>query len=156
MPKGEIRTIRVPKWVTVSLLLLVSAAMVGLIYALSGRAYAQERATAGEIVAMIRRGGQYEKVSVLALIAPLVADALFFLPFGALAVLAFDRDAGARSRTYALTLGVGVAFALGLTAWQQTLPTRVTGWLDASWNTAGVFAGAVAGHARKRMRIRFE
>ena len=133
MGKGEIRIIHVPRWVTVALWVLLSAAMAGVIYALSGRAYAQERAS----------------------VAAMIADILFFLPWGAVAFLALDRAGSSRARTYLLTLLVGVAFALALIAWQQTLPTQVTGWIDAIWNSAGCLAGAVAGHARKRMRIRF-
>lgn len=133
MAKGEIRTIHVPRWVTVALWILLSAAMARLIYALSGHAYAQERAS----------------------ITAMIADMLFFLPWGAVAFLALDRAGSSRGRTYLLTMLVGVAFALALTAWQQTLPTQVTGWIDVVWDSAGCFAGAIAGHARKRMRIRF-
>lgn len=154
--KGEIKVIRIPKWVTVLLWLMVSAAMAALIYALSGRAYVQERASIAEIIAMVRRGSSEQPVNVLAMLAPAIADALFFLPFGVLAFLAFDREGSSRTRSYLLTLLVGVAFALGLITWQQTLPTRVTGWIDGIWNSAGCLAGALVGHARKRMRVRFE
>jgi len=51
---------------------------------------------------------------------------------------------------------VGVAFALALIAWQNRLPTRVTGWYDALWNSAGCAAGAVLGDLRKRVRVRFQ
>ncbi len=152
----EIRTIRVPKWITILLWVIVSAAMVGLIYSLSGRAYTQERASIAEIVAMVQRGRSGQPVAVLAAISPLIADILFFLPFGALAFLAIDREGRSRPRAYGMTLLVGVAFALVLAAWQETLPTRVTGWLDAAANAAGCLAGAMIGHARKRMRVRFE
>ena len=156
MGKREIRVIRVPKWVTVTLLLIVASAMAALIWALSGRAYAQERASTAEIVAMMGRRDAERPVAVLATVAPMIADALFFAPFGALVFLALDREGVSRIRTYGVTLLVGVAFALGLTVWQRTLPTRVTGWLDVLWNSVGCVGGAIAGHTRKRMRIRFE
>lgn len=155
MTKGEITTIHVPKAVTIALWILVSAAMAGVVYALSGRAYVQERASIIDVVSVLQDRA-VRPADVLATLAPVIADMLFFLPWGALAFLALDRDPAARGRTYALTLIVGVAFALGLTAWQKMLPTRVTGGLDVVWNTAGCLAGALAGHARKRMRIRFE
>ena len=155
MGKAEIRVIRVPKWVTIALWLLVAAGMAALIYALSGRAYQSERTTMGEIVAMVQRGDE-RPVTVLAVGAPVIADILFFIPFGALAFLAFDRDGKPLSRSYLGSMVVGVAFALVLALWQRTLPTQVTGATDAVWNAAGCLAGAIVGHMRKRMRIRFE
>ena len=156
MGKAEVRTVLVPKWATVLLWLLVAAAMVATIYLLSGRAYLQERPTAADFVTMIRHGSSERLENVLSAVAPFVADVLFFLPFGALAFLALDRDGTSRGRTYTATILVGVAFALVLNAWQGSLPTRVTGWLDSIWNIAGCLAGAFVGHARKRVRIRFE
>jgi VanZ family protein len=156
MPKGEIKVIHVPKYVTAVLWVLVSAGMAGLIYALSGRAYVQERASVADAVEMLRRGGPEQPAALLATVAPLIADILFFVPWGVLAFLVFDREGGSRARSYILTMFVGAAFALGLIAWQRTLPTRVTGWVDGMWNAVGCFAGAVIGHARKRMRVRFE
>ena len=132
--KSEIRVIHVPRVVTVLLWLAVSAGMAALIYALSGKAYTQGRTSIAEIW----------------------ADILFFLPWGALAFLALDRESAPRSRTYLATMVVGAAFALALTAWQRNLPTRVTGWMDAMWYAVGCLGGAIAGHTRKRVRIRFE
>jgi hypothetical protein len=145
--KSEIVVVRVPRGVTVALWIAVSAAMVALIYGLSGRAYVQDRAVIPEMG---------EPVAVLATSAPIVADILFFLPWGALAYLSLDRENSSRLRTYAATMLVGAAFALALTAWQRSLPTRVTGWIDAMWYAVGCLSGAAAGHARKRVRIRFE
>jgi VanZ family protein len=107
---------------------------------------------------MLRRDEQHSlsRSAVLATIIPAVAQILFFVPWGALAFLSFDRSDVPRPRVYAAVILVGVAFALALVAWQQVLPTRVTGWLDAAWNTIGCACGAALGHARKRVRIRFE
>ena len=132
--------------------------MTALIAGLSGRAYVGAGLTIPEVVSLIHRydEGAVSNDALLATAAPGIADMLFFIPWGALAFLAFDGGEQHRSRTYLLTLAVGVTFALGLVAWQSALPTRVTGWDDAGWNTLGCLAGAVAGHLRKRVRIRFD
>ena len=155
MGKREIRTIRVPKAITIALLLLVSAAMAAFIYLLSGRAYATGRGSIAEILATLASHPGLQPV-ILATLAPAIADILFFVPWGALAFLSIDRRGVPKMRVYLVTLLVGVAFALGLVAWQRTLPTRVTGRIDALWNAIGCLCGAFAGHLRKRMRIRFE
>jgi VanZ family protein len=68
--------------------------------------------------------------------------------------LSLDRNR--RRVTYAVTIALGVAFALALMEWQSVLPTRITKGIDAFWNVAGCISGAVLAHARKRVRIRFE
>jgi hypothetical protein len=156
--KSTIRTILVPRWVTIILLVLLSGGMAALIAMLSGRAYLRQQLTIPEIVSLIHRydRGVLSNDAILATAAPGIADMLFFLPWGALAFLAFDGGETHRFRTYLLTLAVGVTFALGLVAWQSALPTRVTGWEDAGWNMLGCLAGAVLGHLRKRLRVRFD
>ena len=158
MGKSDILIVKVPRWVTVILLIIVSAAMAGLIAWLSGRAYIRPRLTIPEIVSLIHRydRGALSNDALLATAAPGIADVLFFMAWGALAFVAFDGGEQHRLRTYLLTLVVGVTFALGLVAWQSALPTRVTGWEDAGWNTIGCLLGAMAGHLRKRVRIRFD
>ena len=151
MGKDEIRVIRVPRWLTVFAWLTVSAAMAGAVYLLSGRAYARETSFSA-IIAAIRTSTSAS--SLLAAIAPATADILFFVPWGALAFLSLDRNR--RRVTYAVTIALGVAFALALMTWQSVLPTRITKGIDALWNVAGCVSGAVLAHARKRVRIRFE
>ena len=94
--------------------------------------------------------------SLSGLIAPVVADILFFVPWGALAFLSIDGANRSRRSVYAVTVLLGVAFALGLTAWQIMLPTRVTSVIDCLWNGVGCALGAALGHARKQVRVRFE
>jgi len=156
--KRTIRTILVPRWATVSLLLLLAIGMAAVIAALSGRAYLGRGLTVPEVVSLIHRydRGALSNDALLATAAPAIADVAFFIPWGVLAFLAFDGGDDHRLRTYLLTLAVGVTFALGLVAWQSALPTRVTGWVDAGWNAVGCLAGAVGGHLRKRVRIRFD
>src|SRR5947208_2881264 len=144
----------VPRWAAVSLLVLVSAAMALLILELSGRAYLHERTSIVEVLSLVRRYDRLTPTAFIAAIAPVIANVLFFVPWGALAFFAFD--SARRAATYALTLAVGVAFACLLVAWQSALPTRITGWNDAAWNTVGCAAGAMAAHLRKQLRIRFE
>ncbi len=158
MGKAEVKTVVVPRAVTVTLLLLMTAIIAGSVYWLSGRARMHDRLTLNELLSLVRRydSGSIGNDALLASIAPAVADALLFVPWGVLAFLAFDRGESRRATTYALAIGVGVAFALALVAWQNRLPTRVTGWYDAVWNSAGCIAGALLGDLRKRVRIRFE
>jgi glycopeptide antibiotics resistance protein len=154
MGKSEIHVILVPRWITVALLLGVSAGMVLLLAALSGRAYLHERTSVVEVLSLVRRYDRLTPTAFIAAIAPVITNILFFVPWGALAFLAFDRRR--RAATYALTIAVGVAFACALVAWQSALPTRITGWNDAAWNTVGCAAGAMGAHLRKQLRIRFE
>ena len=158
MGKSTIRVVTVPRSVTVILLIILSAAMALLIASLSGRAYLGVRLTMPELVSLLHRydEGAVSNDALLATAAPGITDLLFFMPWGALAFLAFDGGEEHRLRTYLVTLAVGVTFALGLMAWQSRLPTRVTGWDDAGWNALGCLFGAVAGHLRKRLRIRFD
>jgi hypothetical protein len=156
--KTTIRTFRVARWVTIILLVVVSMAMAALIVFVSGRAYLRQQLTVPDIVSLVHRydRGALSNDALLATMAPGIVDILFFMPWGALAFLAFDGGEQHRLRTYLLTLAVGATFALGLVAWQNALPTRVTGWEDAGWNMFGCLAGAVCGHLRKRVRVRFE
>jgi VanZ family protein len=151
MGKSDIRVIHVPRWLTVFAWLIVSAAMAGSVYLLSGHAYARETSFSA-IIAAIRTSTSAS--SALAAMAPATADILFFVPWGALAFLSLDRNR--RRVTYAVTIALGVAFALALMEWQSMLPTRITKGIDALWNVGGCISGAVLAHARKRVRIRFE
>lgn len=145
----EVRVVRVRKWVTISLLVFVSGALVALVYALSGRAYLRERSPSELLRA-------HSLDTALASLAPAIANALVLVPWGFLAFLAADVPTRPRRRTYALTLVLALAFSLAVDAWQFTLPTRVSGWLDLPWNLAGAFAGAMLGHARKSVRVQFQ
>lgn len=156
MGKKEIHVVRVPRWVTVTLLIAVSAMMVLVIDLLSGHAY-RRQASLPELLSMVRRHDiRPSNSAFLANLAPVVANVLFFVPWGALAFLSFDVAGASRRAVYAATIAVGVAFALGLAGWQEFLPTRVTAWQDVIWNAAGCVGGAALGHLRKRVRIRFD
>jgi VanZ family protein len=157
MGRRETHVVHIPRWLTVALWLAVSALMAATIYAMSGHAYLREP-TIADVLAMVRRydQGAASNSAVLAVMTPAIADILFFLPWGFLAFLSIDRAGGPRKSIYGATMALGVAFALGLVAWQTVLPTRVTGAVDCLWNAAGCLMGAALGHARKRVRVRFE
>jgi len=157
MGKSEVKVIRVPRAVTAILLIATSAAMVAVIAALTGRAYLHERTSLVDIIAIVRRYdvGAIPPTAVIANLAPVLTNILFFIPWGALAFLSFDRARWPRIVTYLVTIAVGAAFASVLVSWQTQLPTRVTGWTDAAWNLVGVSIGAIGGHLRKSVRVRF-
>lgn len=157
MGKASVRVIQVPRAATAAMLVVLSIAMALVIFALSGRAYQRDRMSMAQVVSLVRRydRGGLTNDALLASVAPAIADVCFFIPWGALAFLSFDAERH-RVRSYLLTLIVGVTFAFGLVAWQSALPTRVTGWDDAGWNGVGCLAGAVGGHLRKRVRVRFD
>lgn len=149
MAKKEVRVVRVRRWVTVVLLAFVSLLLVALVLFLSGKAYLRERAT--PLSLLQARSPE----AALASLAPAIANFLPLVPWGFLAFLALDRDARPRARTYFYTALLALAFCAALDAWQYSLPTRVSGWLDLPFNVLGALCGATFGHARKRVRIRF-
>lgn len=153
MGKRQVRVIVVRKWVAIALLILVTAAMASLIYALSGRAYAADMHPFREWLLGSR--APLSRDAFLAFLMPVIANVLLFVPWGFLAFVALDAPARPRKQTYAMTI-VGAFFvAASMLVWQQFLPTRLTGWPDAFWHAAGALAGAALGHARKTVRVIF-
>lgn len=156
MGKPEVRVIVVPKRATLMLLLLTSAAMIALLFFLSGKAYARDAFPASELLTRIARGERgFSSATVLAALMPVIANILLFIPWGFLAFVALDAPSRPRRRTYLITVCAGLVFAAALEVWQAFLPTRVTNPLDAVANTVGTLAGAVAGHLRKQVYVRF-
>ncbi len=157
MGKRDVRTIVVSKRITVVLLLLVSAAMIALLFYLSGKAYASGSEPLAQLLLHIMyRQQSLNRNAVLAGMMPALANLFLFVPWGFLAFLLFDSPARPRRRTYVITVIAGAIFAAGMESWQYFLPTRVTGPLDAVANTVGAFTGALAGHLRKTVRFQFE
>lgn len=156
MGKTEVRVVRVPLAVTVTLLVLVSAAMGGMLYYLSGRAYARRGVT--EVVEqMVESPRALTNARVIAAAMPLFADLVMFAPWGFLLFISLDRPARSRGTSYAWTFLFALAFAAALALWQATLlPTRVTTFADALPNALGAVGGAVLGHLRRKLRIRFQ
>lgn len=156
MGKQEVRVIAVPKWITVALLVLVSAAIVALIWLLSGKTYAKQTHPILETFARIM---QYRPISgdaLLATLMPVIANILVFVPWGFLMFLALDRPSRPRPQSYVITCAAGIIFAMAVDAWQYSLPTRVTTMTDSIANAIGALGGAFLGHLRKKVRLRFE
>ena len=156
MGKRQVRVIRVRKAATLALLMLTTLAMIGLLYALSGKAYAAAAHPVLDLTARLL--GSERPVSrgfVLAVLMPVVANILLFVPWGFLAFIALDTPSRPRAWSYTITFFCALAFALLMWLWQQSLPTRVTALTDTVSNAFGALAGAALGHARKSVRVRF-
>lgn len=158
MGKRNVRVIVLPKRATVALLVLTSAAMILLIWFLSGKAYAADAHPVREVFARLlgseRRG--LSRDAFLAFLMPVLGHVLLFVPWGFLSFLALDAPGRPRLRSYGITFIGGIVFAAAMFLWQQYLPTRVTMLADALANGFGALGGAALGHARKRVRVRFD
>lgn len=157
MAKGEVRTIVVPKWVTIILLIAVSATMAALIVYLSGKAYTNGREPLRDLLLrLMQRGGDIPRSAIMASIMPSIANILFFVPWGFLMFLAVDTPSRSRGKSYLITVIVGMLFAIAIEVWQSFLPTRVIGLPDTIAYAVGALAGAMAGHLRKRVKVQFD
>lgn len=156
MGKRDVRVVFIPKRITIALLLLVCAAMAGLVYFLSGKAYARDTHPAADLLLRLIRRDEPTRDVFLAAMMPVIANALLFLPFGFLMFIALDAPERSRARTYWLTLILGMVFAGVMQIWQYALPTRVISPVDVFANAIGAFTGAMGGHLRKRVHVRFD
>lgn len=158
MGRRQVHAIRVRAPVTFALLALTTAAMVALIYFLSGKAYAADTHPIREILARLlgSGGGPVSRDALLAFLMPVMANVMLFVPWGVLAFLALDGRMHSRPAVYFMTVVGAVVFSAAMVLWQQTLPTRVTSLPDTFANAVGALAGAALGHARKGVHVRFE
>lgn len=148
----------VRKWVTFTLLALTTVAMAGLLYFLSGRAYAGDAHPVRDLLARVLGSGRRDLSAdaILASLTQAIANMLLFVPWGFFAFIAVDTPTRPRSRSYAITFAAALIFAALMYLWQQFLPTRVTALPDTISNALGALAGASLGHARKTVRVRFD
>lgn len=153
MGKRQVHILVVRKAATLGLLVLTSGAMVALLWFLSGKAYAAEL---DPLRAVLTRSSSLTRDRALALVMPLLANILLFVPWGFLTFLALDKPARSRAKTYALTFAAGVVFAACMHAMQEFLPTRVVTLTDSLANSVGALLGAMLGQMRKDVRVRFE
>lgn len=158
MGKRQVHVILVRKPVTLALLVLTTVAMAGLLYLLSGKAYAAETHPIRELLARLLGSGRapVSRDALLAFAMPVAANVLLFVPWGFLAFVGLDSPARGRFATYAITLVAALVLATSLYLWQQALPTRVTSLFDAVANGVGALCGAALGHARKGVRVQFD
>ena len=137
MGKREVRVVVVRKPVTIVLLVVVSIAMLALVYGLSGHAFVRTQRSVIDIIALV------------------AANTILFIPWGFLTFIALSPKKP-RASTYVLTIVAGALFALGVAAWQATQPAPVTIYSDSIWNVIGTLLGAIAAHLRKTVRVRFQ
>ena len=158
MGRRQVHVIRVRAPVTFALLVLTTAAMVALIYFLSGKAYAAETHPIREILARLLGSGRgpVSRDALLAFLMPVIGNVMLFVPWGVLAFLALDGRLHSRRAVYFATVVGAVVFSAAIVLWQQTLPTQVTSLPDTLANGVGALAGAALGHARKGVHVRFE
>ncbi len=157
MGKRELRIIVVRKAATLALLAAVTLLIVSLVYWLSGKAYStEEEPFVRLMLGVMHRQAAPSRSVVLSELMPVVANILLFMPWGFLAFLLFDSPSRSRTAAYLATIFAGAIFATVLAVWQDFLPTRITGPVDALFNVLGAFCGALAGHLRKRVRIQFD
>lgn len=157
MGRRHVHVIVVPKVVTSALLAVVTILMAGLVYGLSGKAYAGDGHLFADLVARMLGSGEVPPAdAVLAGLMPVIGNALLFVPWGFLAFMVLDSPPRPRRATYLFTLAGALVFAAAMQAWQQFLPTRVTSFADAAANALGALVGAALGQGRRDVRVRFE
>lgn len=158
MGKRQVRVVVVRKWVTAAMLVVTMASMAALLYLLSGKAYVADTHPVRDLLARLLGSGRgaVPRDAVLAILMPITANILLFVPFGFFTFIVLDTPSRPRKVTYALTIVSAIVLAVALYLWQQFLPTRVTRLPDALSNGVGALAGAALGHARKVVRVRFD
>jgi hypothetical protein len=151
MGKRHVHVIVVRKRATLVLLVLVSAAMIALLLFLSGRAYAGQ---GDPLRAVFTRS--FTRAALLASLMPVIGNILLFVPWGFLTFVALDAPSRPRVRSYVTTVLAALIFAALMHIWQQFLPTRVVTVTDSAANVLGALAGALLGHMRKGLHVRFD
>lgn len=153
------REVTIRKPVTVLLLLVVTAAIVGITVWMSGKSYSNLDPIPFDDIRYIARRLEQRPISthILAvLVVPMIANVLLFLPWGFLLFITLYNVERPTLQTYVLTILLGFSFSLGIEGWQYFLPSRVADINDVIWNTTGGILGALLGHARLRLRFEFD
>jgi len=149
-------TIRRP--VTVTLLFVITAAIIGVTMWMSGRSYSKVDPIPFEDVRVVRNVMHRHAISthtLAVIVIPIIANTLLFVPWGFLMFLALYTEQRPTLQTYVLTILLGLTFTCTIEAVQYFLPTRVADINDVIWNTIGAAMGAVLGHLRARLRFEF-
>jgi glycopeptide antibiotics resistance protein len=152
-------TIVIRRPVTVVLLLCVTAGILLVTLAMSGRTYAGLDPIPFEDVRHLAKRIEHHPVSmrvISLIIVPIIMNALLFVPFGFLLFIALYTIERPTIQTYVLTVFLGVTFSCFIEAWQYFLPDRVADINDIIWNSIGALTGAVLAHLRMRLRFEFD
>jgi len=159
MARKDARIVTIHRGTTFLLLLLTTAAILGLTLYASGKAYTKvDPEPFREIRVLTQKlsEGPMRTETIVALTMPIVLNILLFMPWGFFMFLLLDRPTRPSFQTYLWTLLLAMAFSSLVEAWQYFLPTRVTDVNDIIWNGAGAMVGAIYGHLRRRVRVVFE
>jgi glycopeptide antibiotics resistance protein len=153
------RTVTVPKLVTILLALVATVAITGLTIWASGRSYTKFEPLPFDELRHLAHRVAHKPVSthILAVIVvPIIGNILLFVPWGFLTFIALYSVDRPTVQTYVLTILLGFTFTVLIEAWQYFLPSRVADINDVIWNTVGTVLGAILGHMRLRVRFDFE
>lgn len=145
--------------VTVVLLLLVTAAIIGATILSTGKSYTKVDPIPFEDIRHLLHRLEHRPVSTqifAVIVMPVVANILLFVPWGLLMFISLYRVERPTIQTYVLTILLGFTFTVTIEAWQYFLPSRVADVNDIISNTIGTILGALLGHARLRVRFEFE
>jgi glycopeptide antibiotics resistance protein len=145
--------------VTVVLLLLVTAAIIGATILSTGKSYTKVDPIPFEDIRHLLHRLEHHPVSTqifAVIVMPFVANVLLFVPWGLLMFISLYSVERPTIQTYVLTILLGFTFTLTIEAWQYFLPSRVADVNDIISNTVGTILGALLGHARLRVRFEFE
>jgi glycopeptide antibiotics resistance protein len=151
--------VTVPRWITILLLLAITATIVIATVYTSGKSYSKIDPVPFEDIKHLSHRLAHRPVStqILAVIVmPIIANVLLFIPWGFLTFISLYTLDRPTMQTYVLTILGGLSFSLAIEAWQYFLPTRVADVNDVIWNTTGAALGAILGHLRQRVRFEFE
>ena len=154
------RVITIRRPVTILLLLIITAGIVGTTVWSSGKSYSkvdprpfQDLRHLARLLTSSRH--QVSTHTVAVIVVPVVANVLLFVPWGFLLFIALYTIERPTMQTYVLTVLLGLTFTCAIEAWQYFLPSRVADVNDIIWNTLGTFGGAILGHLRERVRFEF-
>lgn len=150
---------RIPRAITILLLLLVTAGIVSVTIWSSGKSYTKVDPRPFDDLRHLAHRVEHRPVStqILAvIIVPIIGNVLLFVPWGFLMFIAIYSVERPTLQTYVLTILLGFTFTLAIEAWQYFLPSRVSDVNDVIWNTSGTVLGAVLGHMRLRVRFEFQ
>lgn len=145
--------------ITIVLLLIVTAAIIAATIASTGKSYAKVDPVPFEQIRQLAHRLEHRAVSTqifAAVIMPVVANVLLFVPWGFLMFIALYNVDRPTIQTYVLTILLGFTFTVTVEAFQYFLPSRVADVNDIIWNTSGTIVGALLGHARVRVRFEFD